>query len=81
MADRYSIYREDHKNGEAKKWVGLYKSLTPEENNEFQTIVFQNEFNDKTKSKYHKVNELISHYVRAKKTDNEEKNLKRVCND
>jgi len=68
MPDRYIIYREDHKHNGAADWDRLYDSLSAAQQEEFHNIVFKNIFEHESKSKYAKINLLLSHYSKHYKT-------------
>lgn len=62
MPDNYIIYREDHKYNGAADWQRLYNSLSEKQKDDFRNLVFKNQFNDGTHSRYPKVNTLLSYY-------------------
>ncbi len=66
MPDRYIIYREDHKNNGAADWTKLYDSLSVAQQEEFQGIVFTNNFDNVQGPAYSKLSSLLLHYKRSR---------------
>ena len=66
MPDEYIIYREEHKYNGSAVWNSLYRSLSAKQKEDFYNLVCKNQFNNDHRSKYKKINILLSHYKKHK---------------
>lgn len=65
MPDHYIIYRDEHKNNGVKSWNNTLKTLSEEQSTDFINAIHNNEY--EYKSKFKKVNTLLSHYKKYRK--------------
>ena len=71
MPDDYIIYREKYKNNGAADWNRLFSSLSIKQKEHFIALIKENHINENIKSKYPKVNILLSCYRKEKSKDAE----------
>lgn len=71
MPDDYILYREKYKNNGAADWNRLFSSLSIKQKEHFIALIKENHISENIKSKYPKVNILLSCYRKEKSKDAE----------